>query len=55
MDTSLRSPFGYVPAGSEGAVWFEYMPLCTVKYMKRTSKGGMRQPVFKGFRMGVMS
>ncbi len=55
MDTSPRCPFGLVPPGNEGAVWFDPMPLCTVKYMKRTSKGSMRQPVFKGFRTGVLS
>jgi bifunctional non-homologous end joining protein LigD/DNA ligase-1 len=55
MDTSPRCPFLSVPPGNEGAVWFDHMPLCTVKYMKLTSKGGMRQPVFKGFRTGVLS
>ncbi len=55
MATSPRCPFGLVPPGNEGAVWFDTMPLCTVKYMKRTSKGSMRQPVFKGFRTGVLS
>jgi ATP-dependent DNA ligase len=55
LDTSPHCPFGPVPAGNDEAIWFDYMPLCTVKYMKRTSKGGLRQPVFKGFRMGVLS
>lgn len=55
INTSAHCPFSLLPPGNEGAVWFDYMPLCTVKYMKRTSKGGMRQPVFKGFRTGVMS
>lgn len=55
LNTSAYCPFGPVPPGNEGAVWFEYMPTCTVRYMKRTSKGGIRQPVFKGFRMGVLS
>lgn len=55
METSTHCPFGPLPPGNESAVWFDYMPLCTVKYMKRTSKGGMRQPVFKGFRTGVLS
>ena len=55
INTSPHCPFGSIPPGNESAVWFDHMPLCTVKYMKRTSKGGMRQPVFKGFRMGVLS
>ncbi len=55
MDTSPNCPFGQVPPGNEDAKWLAFMPLCTVKYMKRTTKGGMRQPVFKGFRMGVTS
>jgi len=55
MATSPHCPFELLPPGNEGVVWFDYMPLCTVKYMKRTRKGGMRQPVLKGFRMGTLA
>lgn len=49
--TSSSCPFGHVPPGSEGAVWYRNPPICTIAYMERTSTGGMRQPRFKGFRM----
>lgn len=55
LDTNPNCPFEQLPAGNEDAIWFDYMPLCTVQYMKRTTKGGMRQPVFKGFRLSVLS
>ena len=55
MKTNPHCPFGTIPEGNEAATWFDYMPLCTVKYMRRTSKGGMRQPVFKGFRMDTLA
>lgn len=45
-----HAPFATVPPGNESAVWFAYMPICTVVYMERTSNGGMRQPRFKGFK-----
>ncbi len=55
MGISPKCPFDRVPPGNEDAKWFAFMPLCTVRYMKRTSKGGLRQPVFKGFRTGILS
>jgi bifunctional non-homologous end joining protein LigD/DNA ligase-1 len=32
------------------AIWIAPSLVCTVKYMERTSRGGLRQPVFKGLR-----
>lgn len=43
----LRPPFETV---EEGAVYIQPALVCTVKYMERTSGGGLRQPVFKGLR-----
>ncbi len=54
MATSPHCPFFMVPPGNDNAVWFEYMPLCTVQYMERTSAGALRQPVFKGFRPQIL-
>ena len=54
METGRHSPFSQTPPGHEDAIWFSYMPLCTVRYMMRTSGGGMRQPVFKAFRTGML-
>ena len=34
----------------DGAAWIEPVLVCTVKFMERTPKGGLRQPVFKGLR-----
>lgn len=45
-------PFDSMPPWYAHATWFDGMPMCTVRYMKRTSKGSMRQPVFKGIRIG---
>lgn len=36
--------------GNEDAIWIEPNIVCTVKYMHKTSSGGLRQPVFKGLR-----
>lgn len=36
--------------GNELAVWIEPELVCIVKFMERTSGGGLRQPVFKGLR-----
>ncbi|RGG22749.1 hypothetical protein DWY44_06495 [Ruminococcus sp. AF25-19] len=36
--------------GNEDVVWVKPELVCTVKYMMKTENGGMRQPVFKGFR-----
>lgn len=38
------------PKGNENAVWIKPDLVCTVKYMERTSNGGLRQPVYKGLR-----
>jgi len=34
----------------DGAVWLAPRLVCTVKYMERTTNGGLRQPTFKGIR-----
>lgn len=39
-----------VPKGHEHAIWINPTLVCTVKYMTKTEKGGLRQPVFKGLR-----
>ena len=36
--------------GNELAQWIEPALVCTVKYMERNAKGGLRQPVLKGLR-----
>ncbi|MCI8526993.1 MAG: DNA ligase [Oscillospiraceae bacterium] len=49
----IKPPFNQpVPAGrgNEKAIWLEPVLVCTVEFMHRTPKGGMRQPVFKGLR-----
>jgi ATP-dependent DNA ligase len=33
-----------------GAIWLVPRLVCVVKYMELTKRGGLRQPVFKGFR-----
>lgn len=43
-------PFSEIPKGNENAVWVTPKLVCTVKYMMKTERGGMRQPVFKGLR-----
>lgn len=43
-------PFDSVPPGNEQARWYMPLKVCTVRYMERTSGGGMRQPRYKGFR-----
>ncbi|ADL04018.1 DNA ligase [Lacrimispora saccharolytica] len=43
------SPFGYVPAGNENAVWLAPDLVCIVESMP-TDKDSFRQPVFKGIR-----
>lgn len=47
---TLSAPPYPVPTGNESAVWVEPRLVCSVKFMERTSNGGMRQPVFKGLR-----
>ena len=54
MKTSPHSPFLQTPPGNEEAIWFAYMPVCTIEYMNRTKGGGMRQARFKEFRVGVL-
>lgn len=44
------SPFSKYPVGNEEAVWLKPTLVCTVEYMHKTEKGGMRQPVMKGIR-----
>jgi len=34
----------------DGVVWLAPRLVCTVKYMERTTNGGLRQPTFKGIR-----
>ncbi|MDV3429443.1 MAG: DNA ligase [Bacillota bacterium] len=43
-------PFNDLPSGNDNAVWIEPGLVCTVKYMMKTSNGGLRQPVYKGLR-----
>lgn len=38
------------PKGNENAVWIQPEHVCTVKFMEKTSNGGLRQPVYKGLR-----
>lgn len=40
--------------GDEHTVWIEPILVCTVKYMMKTEKLGMRQPIFKGIREDKM-
>ena len=44
------APFERLPAGSDGTVWIRPDLVCTVSYMA-TPGGGIRHPVFKGFRL----
>lgn len=43
-------PFYSIPKGNENAVWISPYLVGCVKFMQHTKQGGMRQPVFKGFR-----
>ena len=54
MPRRKTPPFA-VPAGNETADWIRPKLVCTVKYMMKTQKGGMRQPVFKGLRDDKMA
>lgn len=40
---------------NEDAVWLAPNLVCTVKYMERTAKGGMRQLVFVGLRQDKLA
>ncbi|MCR0337637.1 DNA ligase [[Clostridium] innocuum] len=39
-----------IPGGNEEAVWIDPPLVGTVKFMQYTEQGGLRKPVFKGFR-----
>ena len=39
-----------MPKGNEEAIWISPYLVGTVKFMEYTETGGLRQPVFKGFR-----
>ena len=43
-------PFNILPSGNDNAIWIELRLVCIVKFMMKTAKGGLRQPVFKGLR-----
>lgn len=43
------SPFGYIPAGNENAIWLAPELVCIVESMP-TEKGNFRLPVFRGIR-----
>ena len=43
-------PFNELPPGNDKAIWLDPILVCIVKFMMKTSKGGLRQPVFKGLR-----
>lgn len=45
-----KCPFAIIPKGNEDAIWIHPFLVGTVKFMEYTKSGGMRQPVFKGFR-----
>ena len=48
-----NAPFKEYPANksrNDEAVWIKPELVCTVKYMEKTSSGGMRQPIYKGLR-----
>lgn len=51
LPRAIRAPFTDTPQGNEDAIWVAPMLVCTVEYMHKTQNGGMRQPVFKRFRM----
>lgn len=43
-------PFEHEPPHHEHARWYSPLRVCTVRYMERTSKGGLRQPRLRAFR-----
>lgn len=45
-----KMPLKNISEGNEEAIWISPFLVGTVKFMEYTEKGGMRQPVFKGFR-----
>jgi bifunctional non-homologous end joining protein LigD/DNA ligase-1 len=46
----IRIPFDDLPSETDDTIWIEPHLVCTVKYMMKTSGGGLRQPVFKTLR-----
>lgn len=46
----ISNPFESLPPGNDETIWIKPSLVCTVKYMMKTSGGGLRQPVFKGLR-----
>ena len=44
-----QSPFGYIPHGSEEAVWIQPDIVCTIEFMP-SDREAMRLPVFKEIR-----
>lgn len=46
----INNPFNNLSSETENTVWIEPRLVCTVKYMMKTSGGGLRQPVFKTLR-----
>lgn len=47
---TTASPFDILPQGNDEAIWIKPFLVGTVKFMEYTQSGGLRQPVFKGFR-----
>ena len=47
-----EAPFAVYPqkSGNDRAIWISPELVCGVKYMEKTEKGGLRQPVYKGLR-----
>lgn len=45
-----QCPFHILPKGNDEAIWITPLLVGTVKFMEYTENGGLRQPVFKGFR-----
>ncbi|MCB2292373.1 DNA ligase [Clostridium algoriphilum] len=50
MPEISMQPFNDLPSGNDNAMWIEPSLVCTVIFMMKTSKGSLRQPVFKGLR-----
>ena len=46
----IDQPYFEIPEGNENAIWVIPELVCTVKFMERTARGGMRQPTFKCLR-----
>lgn len=47
---TTHPPFKDIPSGNEEAIWIKPHLVGIVKFMEYTPQGGLRQPVFKGFR-----